>query len=51
MRPISWNLLESLHRQCQMPWVVFRDFNEILSSDEKLGWLDMLGSWKDLESV
>ena len=40
MRPISWNLLESLHRQCQMPWVVFGDFNEILSFDEKLGWLD-----------
>ena len=40
MRPISWNLLESLHRQCQMPWVVFGDFNEILSSNEKLGWLD-----------
>ena len=23
-----------------MPWVVFGDFNEILSFDEKLGWLD-----------
>ena len=40
MRPISWNLLELLNRQCNMPWVVFRDFNEILNSDEKLGWLE-----------
>lgn len=40
MRPISWDLLESLHRQCQMPWVVFGNFNEILNSDEKLGRLD-----------
>lgn len=23
MRPISWNLLYSLKRQCHMPWVVF----------------------------
>ena len=35
MRPISWNLLELLNRQCNMPWVVFGDFNEILNSDEK----------------
>ena len=40
MRPISWNLLKSLKRQCHMPWIVFGDFNEILNSDEKLGWLD-----------
>ncbi|XP_050258890.1 uncharacterized protein LOC126703871 [Quercus robur] len=40
MRPISWNLLELLNRQCNMPWVVFGDFNEILNSDEKLGWLE-----------
>lgn len=40
MRPISWDLLISLHKQCQIPWVAFGDFNEILSSDEKLGWLD-----------
>lgn len=41
MRHISWNLLESLKRQCNMPWVVFGDFNEIINSDEKLGWLEM----------
>ena len=40
MRSISWNLLESLKKQCSMPWIVFGDFNEILNSDEKLGWLD-----------
>ena len=40
MRFISWKLLESLKRQCDMSWVVFRDFNEIVKSDEKLGWLE-----------
>ena len=40
MRFISWRLIESLKRQCDMPWVVFGDFNEIVQSDEKLGWLD-----------
>ena len=40
MRSISWKLLESLKQQCSMPWIVFGDFNEILNSDEKLGWLD-----------
>nr|POE82897.1 hypothetical protein CFP56_14177 [Quercus suber] len=39
-RVISWSLLESLKKQCDMPWVVFGDFNEITHSDEKLGWLD-----------
>ena len=36
-RYISWHLLDSLSTQCNMPWVVMGDFNEILYSDEKLG--------------
>ncbi|KAL0012531.1 hypothetical protein SO802_007639 [Lithocarpus litseifolius] len=36
-RYISWHLLDSLSSQCNMPWVVMGDFNEILFSDEKLG--------------
>ena len=36
----SWDLLGSLKIQCDMPWIVFGDFNEITHSDEKLGWLD-----------
>ena len=40
MRSLSWNLTKSLNRQCDMPWVIFGDFNEIVHPDEKLGWLD-----------
>ena len=36
----SWDLLGSLKIQCDMPWIVFGDFNEITHPDEKLGWLD-----------
>ena len=36
-RYISWQLLDSLSKQCNIPWVVFDDFNEILFSVEKLG--------------
>ena len=40
MRTISWNLIKSLKRQCDLLWVIFGDFNEIIHPDEKLGWLD-----------
>ena len=40
MRHSSWKLLDLLKRQCDMPWLVFGDFNEIVNSDEKLGWLE-----------
>ena len=39
-RHISWKLLDSLREQCDMPWVVFGDFNEITHLDEKLGWME-----------
>lgn len=39
-RHISWKLLNSLRKQCDLPWVLFGDFNEITHSDEKLGWLE-----------
>ena len=39
-RKISWSLLEVLNKQCDMPWVVCGDFNEITYTYEKLGWLD-----------
>lgn len=40
MRFTSWSLLKSLKKQCDLPWVVFGDFNEIVQFDKKLGWLD-----------
>ena len=39
-RHISWKLIEALKKQCDMPWVILGDSNEITHSDEKLGWLE-----------
>ena len=39
-RFISWQLLDFLKNQNTMPWIVFGDFNEIMWSNEKSGWLD-----------
>lgn len=36
-RKESWNFLNTLNSQFQLPWMCFKDFNEILSSEEKLG--------------
>ena len=39
-RFISWQLLDLLKNQISMPWIVFGDFNEIMWSSEKIGWMD-----------
>lgn len=36
-RKESWNFLDALNHQFNLPWLCFRDFNEILSSREKKG--------------
>lgn len=36
-RHTSWQLLDDLRHQCDMPWIVFGDFNEISYSHEKMG--------------
>ncbi len=33
----SWNLLRLLHQQSSLPWCCVGDFNELTSTDEKLG--------------
>ena len=35
---VSWKLLEHIHTQLELPWVVFGDFNEITHANEKCGW-------------
>ena len=37
LRYESWHLLAFLHSQFQRLWLCLRDFNEILSVNEKLG--------------
>lgn len=39
-RNISWHLLEALKVQCDLSWIVFRDFNEIVCNSEKSGGSD-----------
>lgn len=39
-RYIFWQLLKSLNAECNMPWVVFGDFNEIMYLYEKLGGVE-----------
>lgn len=34
-RHLSWSLLRQLHSLSTLPWMVFGDFNEIVSLDEK----------------
>ena len=42
-RHISRKLLDALRTQCDLPWIVFDDFNEIAFSYEKLGGLERNG--------
>ena len=39
-RFISWQLLDFLKNHNTIPWIVFGDFNEIIWTNEKIGWLD-----------
>lgn len=41
-RENSWSLLRVLRQRFSLPWVCLGDFNEILFTEEKQGWLDRL---------
>ena len=47
MRQQSWNLLEFLKNQFQLPWFCMGDFNEILSMNEKSGGAERSQSQMD----
>jgi len=36
-RKESWDQLKALNRKFHLPWLCLRDFNEVLSADEKTG--------------
>ena len=42
----SWALLDKLHSLTDLPWLLMGDFNEILSSDERLG--ELVGSQRNM---
>jgi len=35
-RKESWNLVRTLNRRYKMPWMCFRDYNEIVSMEKKV---------------
>ena len=39
-REDSWSLLHDLSHHYSLPWICIGDFNEILRTEEKQGWLD-----------
>jgi endonuclease/exonuclease/phosphatase family metal-dependent hydrolase len=42
----SWALLDKLHSLTDLPWLLMGDFNEIVSSDERLG--ELVGSQRNM---
>nr|POE80458.1 hypothetical protein CFP56_25175 [Quercus suber] len=39
-RYVSWELLNSFKNWCDMPWIVFGDFNKITHPDKEFSWLE-----------